>query len=64
MLFSLDFSRRYRISSFIDLIGGIPPIPNVFPIPVTGFYDMTNARQINRVHYLLPDFKHFIRGKK
>lgn len=63
-LFSLDFSRRYRISSFIDLIGGIPPIPNVFPISVTGFCDMTNARQINRVHYLPPDFKHFIHGKK
>lgn len=63
-LFYLDFSRRYRISSFIDLIGSIPPVPNVFPISVTGFCDMTNATQINRAHYLPPDFKYFVRNKK
>lgn len=63
-LFYLDFSRRYHISSFIDLIGGISPVPNVFPISVTGFCDMTNAAQINRAHYLPLDFKYFVRSKK
>lgn len=28
-----------------------PAVRNVFPISVTGFCDMTNAAQINRVHY-------------
>lgn len=41
-----------------------PAVPNVFPISVTGFCDMTNAPQINRAHYLPSDAKYFIRGKK
>lgn len=50
--FSRDFSRRYRILKFYRSYWRRPAVPNVFPISVTGFRDVTNAPQINRAHYL------------
>lgn len=46
------------------LLARRPAVPNVFPISVTGFRDVTNAPQINRAHYLPADLKYFIRRKK